>query len=65
MIPEEAVAEERKESRLSHSDREFEKAHPERIDFLGFAFESYKHGAEYLARKLERENIIFSSTKSR
>ena len=58
MTPVEAVAEARRRSQPSRSDRELEKFHPERIEILDFAFESYKYGTEYLARKLEQEYAI-------
>ncbi|CDJ26849.1 uncharacterized protein EMH_0000020 [Eimeria mitis] len=55
MTPEEAASEARRKSLLSRSDLELEKVHPERIDFLGFVFESYRYGTEHQARKLEKE----------
>lgn len=57
LTPEEAEAEARRKSLLSRSDQELEKVHPERIEFLGFVFESYKYGTGYQARKLEKEYV--------
>ncbi|CDJ47436.1 hypothetical protein, conserved [Eimeria brunetti] len=55
MTPQEAIAEALNKCRHSRSDRGLEKVHPERIDFLGLVFKSYRYGAEQLARKLEEE----------
>lgn len=53
----EPQAEEQATSRPSHSERELEKVHPERIEFLTFIFESCLFAANREACKLDSNNV--------